>query len=120
MLFIGRFTIGIASGFITSIVPMYLTEMAPIKYRGSVGTFPTVSLIGGVVLGQVISLPEIFGNNDSWHYSLSFHLILVIVTIPLYPWFLESPKYLYVIADRKEEAKQGLFYYLTFIDKMGI
>lgn len=107
MLFLGRFLVGIAAGLITSTVPMYLTEIAPLKWRGSVGTFPSLGIIAGVVLGQIISLPEVLGTDELWHYSLSFFVILVVTSIVFYPWFPESPKYLYVIADDKGKAIEG-------------
>lgn len=107
MLFIGRFIVGVASGLITSILPMYLAEIAPVKWRGSVGTLPCLGVICGVVFGQIISLPELFGTKEMWHYSLSFFVVFIVATIIVYPWILESPKYLYVIAGEKENAIEG-------------
>ena len=38
MLVIGRFSTGVACGFFTGICPLYISEIAPIQIRGSLGT----------------------------------------------------------------------------------
>lgn len=54
----------------------------------------------GVVVGQVMSLQELLGTSDLWHYCLSFQVVLVILCTLPYPIFPESPKYLCLIGDR--------------------
>ena len=38
MLAIGRFSIGLACGFFTGLAPLYVSEIAPVKIRGEIGT----------------------------------------------------------------------------------
>lgn len=38
MLVIGRFSIGLACGFFTGLAPLYVSEIAPVKIRGEIGT----------------------------------------------------------------------------------
>lgn len=79
---------------------MYLSEIAPLQLRGTLGVFCSMGLTGGVVVGQVVSLQEVFGTPDLWHFSLSFQLVfLIICTLP-YRLFPESPKYLCSANDR--------------------
>lgn len=80
---------------------MYLSEIAPLSLRGTLGVFCSMGVTGGVVMGQIVSLQEIFGTPDLWHFSLSFQLVfLIICTLP-YRLFPESPKYLCaVVSDR--------------------
>ncbi|GAB0088520.1 solute carrier family 2, facilitated glucose transporter member 1 [Sergentomyia squamirostris] len=108
MLIIGRLIIGFASGLTTATLPMYLLELAPLSLRGFLGVFCSIGVTGGVVVGQVFSLQEIFGTEDLWHWALSFYVTLVVVCYLAAPWWPESPKYLYLTANRKDEAKTVL------------
>ncbi|XP_058457766.1 solute carrier family 2, facilitated glucose transporter member 1 isoform X2 [Malaya genurostris] len=104
LLLLGRVLVGLAAGLTTSTVPMYLTELAPISLRGALGVFASIGVTGGVVVGQVMSLEEIFGTDELWQFALSFYVILVITFFVPYHWLPESPKYLYVIRKRQDEA----------------
>lgn len=48
-------------GLITAVVPMYLTEMAPLRLRGAMGVLCALGVTFGVLVGQVMSLREILG-----------------------------------------------------------
>lgn len=50
------------SGVSLSALPMYLGEISPRQYRGSVGQFNAVFICLGVFTGQLFGLPEIFGH----------------------------------------------------------
>lgn len=87
---------------------MYLSEIAPLQLRGTLGVLCSMGLTGGVVVGQIVSLQEVFGTPDLWHYALSFQLLfLVICTLP-YRLFPESPKYLYLVASDRSGAMREL------------
>lgn len=107
LIVIGRILAGLASGLTTTIVPMYLIELAPLSLSGTMGVLCSMGVTGGVVVGQVFSLTEVFGSEELWHYALSFYAVLVLVAFLSYFWWPESPKYLYVIAGQKERAKEG-------------
>lgn len=108
MLLIGRFLVGLASGLTTASVPMYLSECAPLTLRGALGVCCSMGVTGGVVVGQVFNLRNIFGTPDLWHYGLSFYVVLVIVCyLPSY-YFPESPKWLYIVKHDREAAKREL------------
>ncbi|XP_054739317.1 solute carrier family 2, facilitated glucose transporter member 3 [Anastrepha obliqua] len=108
MLLLGRLIVGLASGLTTAILPMYLTEIAPLALRGTFGVFCPIGVTGGVVVGQVFSLRYVFGTEDLWHYALSFYMLLVAVCyLPAY-YFPESPKYLYIVRSDQELARSEL------------
>lgn len=87
---------------------MYLSEIAPLRLRGTLGVFCSMGITGGVVVGQVVSLQEVFGTPDSWHFSLSFQLVfLIICTLP-YRLFPESPKYLCLVSNDRVGAMREL------------
>lgn len=66
-----------------------------------------LGVTGGVVVGQVASLQEVFGTESQWHIALSAYVILVLVCFAPFYWFPESPKYLYIARGRRELAKRG-------------
>lgn len=77
---------------------MYLSEIAPLKLRGTLGVFCSMGVTGGVVVGQIMSLEQLLGTQ--WNNALSFPLIfLILCTLP-YRLFPESPKYLIKLSDR--------------------
>lgn len=108
MLVLGRFLVGLASGLTTSSLPMYLSEIAPLKLRGSLGVFCAVGMTAGVVVGQIFSLQTVFGNERQWHIALSLYLVLVCVCFAPYFLYPESPKWLYAIKGDREEAQVQL------------
>ncbi|XP_034652185.1 solute carrier family 2, facilitated glucose transporter member 1 isoform X1 [Drosophila subobscura] len=108
MLLIGRFIVGLASGLVTATLPMYLSEVAPLALRGTLGVFCAVGVTGGVVVGQVCSLADVFGTADLWHYALTAYMGLIIVCyLPSY-LFPESPKFLYIVKGNRAAAKREL------------
>lgn len=58
-------------------------------------------------MAQVITLDGVLGTKELWHYALSAYLILIIVCLSPYTWFPESPKYLYIVAKKRDEARKG-------------
>lgn len=108
MLLIGRLIVGLSSGLVTATLPMYLAEVAPPAQRGTLGVFCGVGVTGGVVVGQVFSLEDIFGTADLWHYAISAYVLLIIVCfLPAYT-FPESPKFLYVMKGDPTAARNEL------------
>lgn len=66
-----------------------------------------VGVTAGVVVAQVASLQEILGTDELWHYALSAYVILIVICFLPYTWFPESPKYLYIVAGKRDEARNG-------------
>ena len=107
MLLLARLLVGLASGLTTSTVPMYLSELAPLAKRGTLGVLCSMGVTGGVVVGQIGSLQEVFGTAELWHVSFSIYIVLVVVCMLPYPWFPESPKYLFIVERDTVRAKKG-------------
>ncbi|XP_032590305.1 solute carrier family 2, facilitated glucose transporter member 1 isoform X2 [Drosophila grimshawi] len=108
MLLLGRLIVGLASGLVTATLPMYLAELAPPAQRGTLGVFCGVGVTGGVVVGQVFSLADIFGTAELWHYALSAYILFIVVCyLPSY-LFPESPKFLYVMKSDPAAARAVL------------
>lgn len=52
-----RFVIGIASGFASVLVPIYLGELAPPTLRGTLGTLTQFSMVIGILASDVLAYP---------------------------------------------------------------
>ncbi|KYM76416.1 Solute carrier family 2, facilitated glucose transporter member 1 [Atta colombica] len=106
---LGRVIVGLSGGLATSLVPMYMTEIAPLKLRGAVGVLCQLGITCGVLMGQIAGLETVLGTPESWHIMLaSFSplclaaLLLTVLTLP------ESPKYLYIIRGEQGKALKEL------------
>ncbi|CAD0197016.1 unnamed protein product [Chrysodeixis includens] len=108
MLILGRLLVGLSGGLTTSIVPMYLTELAPLRLTGAMGVACPMGVNVGVLVGQVMGLDFILGRNEDWPYLLSVYAILVIICLPLLFLLPESPKYLFVVKKNEERALKEL------------
>lgn len=107
LLLFGRLLLGFACGLSTSTAPMYLCEVAPLNLRGSVAVCYTLGLAMGVFIGTACSMEEVLGTHDLWQYSLTAFALFVVISLVFYPWLPESPKYLYIIACKRDKAKKG-------------
>lgn len=68
-----------------------------------------LGVTAGVVVAQIASLQEVFGTDELWHYALSAYIVLVVVCFLPFKWLPESPKYLYIIAGKRDVARNGMF-----------
>ncbi|XP_011196559.1 solute carrier family 2, facilitated glucose transporter member 1-like [Zeugodacus cucurbitae] len=108
MMFLGRYLIGISAALIYTSQPMYLLECAPIHLRGSAGVFTLLGITGGIVVGQIFSLQQVYGNEKSWELALSAFLIFVLIGFLPAFWFPESPSWLIKVRQDEELARKSL------------
>lgn len=108
MLLIGRFTIGVAAAFIYTVHPIYLLEISPTHLRGAAAVFTSIGVTGGIFVGQIFSLQQIFGTEELWQFALSFFTVFVVVSfLPVY-WYPESPRWLYLMRQNEQAARYEL------------
>lgn len=110
----GRLLVGVASGLTTSVVPMYLAELSPLSLRGSAATLVGMSIVFGIFIGQIFSLPQTLGSANLWEFSFAFHSVFTIIGLVAYPWFPESPAYLFIVANDMDGALNGRFTFVFF------
>ncbi|XP_025837362.1 solute carrier family 2, facilitated glucose transporter member 1 isoform X2 [Agrilus planipennis] len=104
----GRLLAGLAAGLVTCTIPMYLTELAPLELRGSMGVLCPLGINCGIFLGQIISLRQILGTEEFWPYLLGFYTISVVLSAVAIPFLPESPKYLLFVKKQPEQAFRQL------------
>ncbi|XP_025156668.1 glucose transporter type 1 isoform X9 [Harpegnathos saltator] len=108
MLFFGRFIIGVNCGLNTSLVPMYISEIAPLNLRGGLGTVNQLAVTVGLLVSQVLGIEQILGTNDGWPVLLGLAICPAILQLLLLPVCPESPRYLLITKQWEEEARKAL------------
>uniref|UniRef100_A0A0A1WYC1 Glucose transporter type 1 n=1 Tax=Zeugodacus cucurbitae TaxID=28588 RepID=A0A0A1WYC1_ZEUCU len=108
MLFLGRFIIGVNCGLNTSLVPMYISEIAPLNLRGGLGTVNQLAVTIGLLLSQVLGIEQILGTNEGWPVLLGLAICPAILQLILLPVCPESPRYLLITKQWEEEARRAL------------
>ncbi|XP_029168119.1 glucose transporter type 1 isoform X9 [Nylanderia fulva] len=108
MLFFGRFIIGVNCGLNTSLVPMYISEIAPLNLRGGLGTVNQLAVTVGLLVSQVLGIEQILGTNEGWPVLLGLAICPAILQLLLLPVCPESPRYLLITKQWEEEARKAL------------
>ncbi|XP_055620803.1 glucose transporter type 1 isoform X10 [Toxorhynchites rutilus septentrionalis] len=108
ILFLGRFIIGVNCGLNTSLVPMYISEIAPLNLRGGLGTVNQLAVTVGLLLSQVLGIEQILGTNDGWPVLLGLAICPAVLQLLLLPICPESPRYLLITKQWEEEARKAL------------
>ncbi|XP_073973927.1 glucose transporter 1 isoform X2 [Rhodnius prolixus] len=108
MLFVGRFVIGFNCGLNTSLVPMYISEIAPLNLRGGLGTVNQLAVTTGLLISQILGIDEILGTDDGWPILLGLAICPAVLQLILLPVCPESPRYLLITKQWEEEARKAL------------
>lgn len=54
------------SGLNTSLVPMYISEIAPLNLRGGLGTVNQLAVTTGLLISQILGIEQILGTDEGW------------------------------------------------------
>lgn len=103
---VGRFVVGAGVGSAAAIVPMYIAEVSPAKYRGRMVGLDNMCITGGQLVSYGIgsAFSSVAGG---WRYMVGGGAVPAILLIALLPFCPESPRQL-VYHQRPEEAKAVL------------
>ncbi|KAK8728198.1 hypothetical protein OTU49_009164, partial [Cherax quadricarinatus] len=104
MLILGRLVIGINCGLNTSLVPMYISEIAPLNLRGGLGTVNQLAVTVGLLLSQILGIEQLLGNSSAWPILLGLAIVPAIMQMVLLPVCPESPRYLLMSRQMEDEA----------------
>ncbi|KAL5865258.1 hypothetical protein ACOSQ3_002772 [Xanthoceras sorbifolium] len=72
---LGRFLVGLGIGVNTVLVPIYISEVAPAKYRGSLGTLCQIGTCLGIIASLFLGIPA--ADDPHW-----WRTILYIASLP--------------------------------------
>ncbi|XP_022142185.1 sugar carrier protein C-like isoform X2 [Momordica charantia] len=83
MLILGRLLLGFGIGFTNQSVPLYLSEMAPHKYRGALNFFFQLSITVGILIANVVNFFSVkIKGGWGWRLSLGGAMVpALIITI---------------------------------------
>ncbi|KAL1022234.1 hypothetical protein UPYG_G00024030 [Umbra pygmaea] len=108
MVIAGRCVMGFYCGLSSGLVPMYIGEIAPMAYRGALGTLHQLAIVTGILLSQVLGLDFLLGNAYYWPVLLGLSGAPAVLQSLLLPFCPESPRFLYIKRGMVEEAKNSL------------
>ncbi|XP_047319498.1 sugar carrier protein C-like [Impatiens glandulifera] len=83
MLIFGRILLGFGIGFANQSVPLYLSEMAPYRYRGALNIGFQLSITIGILVANILNyFFAKMKNGEGWRYSLGGAMVpAIIITI---------------------------------------
>ncbi|KAJ1899356.1 hypothetical protein LPJ66_002162 [Kickxella alabastrina] len=93
MLIAGRFVSGLGSGAAVVIAPMYLSEVAPLKYRGTLNMFNQLSIVLGILITLTVGM--LANEGPYWRISVGAGLLLACLHLAVSSFAVESPRYLW-------------------------
>ncbi|XP_036981237.1 solute carrier family 2, facilitated glucose transporter member 2 [Acanthopagrus latus] len=108
MVIAGRAVMGFYCGLTSGLVPMYVGEISPKAYRGALGTLHQLAIVTGILISQVIGLDFILGNDNMWPLLLGLSGAPAVLQSLLLPLCPESPRYLYILLGKEQEARKSL------------
>lgn len=75
-LILSRFVIGLGSGITTGIVPLYLLNLSPLRYKGIFGSLHQLLTVTGIFCAQLFSF--YFNKHSNWMFGMNLVICLVI------------------------------------------
>jgi MFS transporter, SP family, solute carrier family 2 (facilitated glucose transporter), member 1 len=107
-LIIGRFFAGIQSGLFLGIIPLYLSEIPSKKLRGITGCLNQLLLATGILVSNVLGIPQTLGTDKLWPYLVGLTFVPMIIHLVFLPFCSETPKFLYIYRNEPEAARKAL------------
>jgi sugar porter (SP) family MFS transporter len=102
MLIASRVVNGVACGLANAVIPMYMSEISPVKTRGLFASLYQLAFTIGILLAYVIGFA--FSGTSDWRSMFLFGTVPAIILLILYFFLSESPRWL-LFKKRDEEAK---------------
>ncbi|KAJ9625835.1 hypothetical protein H2203_004599 [Taxawa tesnikishii (nom. ined.)] len=100
---VGRLVVGFGVGSAAMIIPMYIAEVSPAKYRGRMIGLDNMSITGGQLVSYGIGAA--FAHvKGGWRYMVGGGALPAILLICLLPFCPESPRQL-IYHNKPDEAK---------------
>ncbi|KAI6192148.1 hypothetical protein M3Y97_00305500 [Aphelenchoides bicaudatus] len=97
VLLCGRVLLGIAIGIASMVVPVFISECAPLHVRGKMLTYFNIMVCFGQLSSNVVAggFSYIDGNNVNWRLMLGFAAIPSIIQLIGFMFLPESPRWLF-------------------------
>ncbi|WFA04825.1 sugar porter family MFS transporter [Bacillus sp. HSf4] len=100
-----RIVLGLAVGCSTTIIPLYLSELAPKESRGALSSLNQLMITTGILLSYLINYA--FSGSGAWRWMLGLALVPSISLLIGIFFMPESPRWL-LSKDKEKKAKAVL------------
>lgn len=107
MLLFGRATVGVAIGIASTVVPMYIAELAPSNIRGSLVTMNNVFITIGQLSAAITAGVFSYDHENGWRWMLALAMVPALIQFFGFMFMPESPRWL-VRHQRDDEALVAL------------
>ena len=104
----GRFIVGIHSGVGSSLVPMYLLEIAPKNFATLMGTLHVIGINSGLMVAQILGLDNLLGTADHWQLLFLIDGLIISAGLVAILFCPESMVYLWVMKQQENKAIETL------------
>ena len=94
-------------GLNTSLVPMYISEIAPLTLRGGLGTVNQLAVTVGLLISQILGVDGLLGTDEGWPYLLGVAIFPSALQLVLLPMCPESPRFLLITRQQEGAARIG-------------
>ncbi|KAK9869883.1 hypothetical protein WA026_003604 [Henosepilachna vigintioctopunctata] len=102
-----RFMVGIISGVFSCSVPIYLSEIAPVRNRGMVCSCFSIFQAVGVLTAYLCSNTE-YGGHNQWLFLIMLPIIPIIMQFILMGHCRSSPRFLLIKKQQYDQAFKSL------------
>lgn len=117
LLVAGRFMIGCHVGLSSGLQPLFLTEIAPRKFRGILCALQELCVVSVVAFGTIVGLPEALGTESRFVLLLAFPAIPTVLHTVCVLFFYETPKHLLLTVGNSNKAEKAVrFFSGTAVD----
>lgn len=103
ILLFGRLTVGVAIGLASTVVPMYIAELAPSNIRGSLVTLNNCFITVGQLSAAITAGAFSYDHENGWRWMLSLAAVPAVIQFVGFMFMPESPRWL-IRHQRDEEA----------------
>lgn len=100
-----RTVIGLGIGLSSATVPTYLSELAPTRLRGALGSLNQIFIVSGIFIAAIVAYE--LGHSKDWRGMLAGALVPAVILIIGLTFLPETPRWL-LKTGREEEARQVL------------
>lgn len=104
---VGRFVVGLGVGSAAMVVPLYIGELAPAKYRGRMVAFNNMSVTFGQLVASALGAAFATVPGESWRATVGIGAAPAVLLAGMLFWCPESPRQL-VSHGRTDEADKVL------------
>ncbi|KAL3311614.1 hypothetical protein Ciccas_009801 [Cichlidogyrus casuarinus] len=107
MFYIGRMFSGLNCGVSSGVASMFLTEIAPRRFRGAIGACHQLAITLGIVASYVITMNWSLNQHNCWSIAYAVGGIPAVISLIILPFCPESPRFLFLRRNNEEAARKA-------------